>query len=55
MPSFVLLAALLGGIVIPVVAVVVLRVWGYRVEVKVKPLKSRRRRPIEPDEHTAFL
>jgi hypothetical protein len=50
-----LLTAILGGAALPALGVLVLRVWGYRVELKIKPVRRRRRGPVEPDEHTAFL
>jgi hypothetical protein len=55
MRLFDLLTAIIGGLALPGLIVLVLRVWGYRVELKLKSVKRRRRRPVEPDEHTAFL
>ena len=49
-----LLVALLGGVCLWAIVIAGLRVGGYRVEFKLKAIR-RRRRPIEPDEHTAFL
>jgi len=55
MPFIAIVQAFVVIVVLGLVGLLALRALGFRFEVKLKTIKGRRRRPIEPDEHTQFL